>query len=183
MTRVDTSQELKIFPKPVGFTLIASAIGVVLLGLGGIVLGITDQMPVIAVMSGGLAVLGIWMTWAFVRRRNHGRPDATMMLSPEGLHVMTAATGVIPWGAVNGLSSYSTRQMKRLVINVDEAALAALTPSKAFKASRKFDAAIGVHVLIYYQQQVEVPLHDLADMIHDYSVAHGGPPLQPNRPH
>ncbi|OAN85057.1 hypothetical protein A8B78_06040 [Jannaschia sp. EhC01] len=181
MRPVDTAQDLVIFPKPIGLRLVLTAIGTIALGAVGLWFALEPFNWLMAVLSGGLGLLGVWMTWAFTVKRAKGNPAPAMMLSPQGLHLLTGVTGVVPWGSINGLGSYNTRGGTGLVINIDKAALAALDQSSVFKAARKFDAAIGVHALIFFQQQVEVPLHDLADMLHDYSVAHGGPPLQPNR--
>lgn len=181
MPGVTTDEQVTIFPRPLGRKLLLGN-GVIAVGSLAIVpFAWRDQDYAMAWLALGFGVAILCLVAFMIRHRARGTPIPTLMLSPEGLHLLTGTKGVIPWGRVNGLGSYASRHMRGLVINVDKDALAALEQSAVFKASRKFDAAIGVHALIILEAQSEVPLHDLADMIHDYSIAHGGPPLQPNR--
>ena len=181
MTTVDTSQSLTIFPQAAGLQAIGVSLLTAVLGGIGIWLGLEqDQWP-LSVLTGWLLPLGLWMTWFYARRHRAGNPDPALTLSPEGLRLMTGTTGLIRWGQVNGIGSAQIGGNRALVINVDEAAMAQLDQSRFTKTTRKFDAALGVHALIFFQTQVEIPLHELADMIHDYSIAHGGSALQPNR--
>lgn len=181
MTRVDTSRDYVIFPQSVRKRDIAIIAGIG--ALGAVVLPAAWLETNWVMMGSGLCMLSLCggLAWALARRRARGNPDPALKLSPQGLHLMATTTGVIPWAEVNGLGSVYVGSNKALVINVNEGALAQLKESAFFKASRKFDTALGVHALLIFQTNVEVSLYDLADMIHDYSIAHGGPALQPNR--
>lgn len=181
MMQVDTSARLTIFPKPIDWKMLLGSGVIAGLSFAVVPFAWADGAQSIAWMSGGLGASMALMLVLLIRKRARGNPDPSLMLGPEGLHLMTGTTGVIPWAEVNGLGSYAFRGNKALVININKDALAMLEQGKFFKKARKFDAALGVHALLFFQQQVEVPLHDLADMLHDYSIAHGGPPLQPNR--
>lgn len=181
MTRVDTSRELVIFPRAVRKRNIA-LVGVIgALGVAVLPMAWAEANWVMAASGLFMIALCGWIMWALARRLARGNVNPALKLSPQGLHLMTGTTGLIPWPEVNGLGSTHVGGNKSLVINVNKAAMAQLQEGPFFKAARKFDTALGVHALVLLQTQVEVPLHDLADMIHDYSIAHGGPALQPNR--
>ena len=181
MTPVDTSQEMVIFPQAVRMRDIA-LIGVLAV-MGAAVLPVASAESDRVIVGCGLFLLTLcgWLTWALVRKRARGNPDPSLKLSPQGLHLMTGTKGLIPWREVHEVRTVYVGSNKALMIHVRAGATSRLEESPFFKAARKFDTALGIHALMFFQTNVEVPLSDLAEMIHDYSIAHGGPALQPNK--
>lgn len=180
MTPVDTVQELVIFPKPISIGMIVGSFA--LAALGGVVLPLTwmDQDWFVVGCAVFMLLLGLVLGVLLIRKRRRGNPDATLMLSPRGLQLMTGTTGVIAWRDLKSLGSFSMKGNQALVISIEKAAIDALEQSNFRKQSRKVDAAIGIHRLTFFQQQLEIPIPEVARLLHNYSIAHGGPALQPD---
>lgn len=180
MMRVDTSQEMVIFPKPIGWKMIAPCFAIALLGAVVIPMAWPDREWGMVVLGAGLLAVGLLIAIMLFRKRNRGAVDATLKLSPEGLHLMTGTTGVIAWPMIKNLGSMSIKGSKALVINIDKAAIDGLEKSRFFETSRKLDKALGIHGLTFFEQQLELPVAEVAHLLHQYSIAHGGPALQPD---
>lgn len=181
MTTVDTRQELVVFPQTLRKRNIALLAGLAILSAVLLPVGWAEANWIMVGLSGFIALLCGGLALRVFRRYRRGTPDPALTLSPQGLYLMTGTTGLIPWTEITGLGLVYVGSNKALVVNVTKGAIGRLEESPFFKASRKLDTALGIHALLFFQTNVEVPLHDLADMIHDYSIAHGGPALQPNR--
>ncbi len=180
MKPLGTSQNLTIFPKPVGVSMIIGSIALGLFGAALLPFVYADQEW--GLVGGGvfLIMLGAVLGVALIRKRAKGNVDPVLMLSPQGLHLMTGTTGVVPWRDFKSLGSFSIKGNAALIVNIDVAAMARLQQSEFFRKARKVDAAIGIHGLTFLQQSLEIPIPEVAQILHQYSIAHGGPALQPD---
>ncbi|ABD53743.1 STM3941 family protein [Jannaschia sp. CCS1] len=180
MTQVDTSQRLTIFPRAIGWKMLLGCAAIVAGSLAIVPFAWVDQAWPIVWLSAGFGTFMLVLLVLLIRKRARGTPDPALMLTPEGLHFLTGTVGVVPWRDVRSLGSFAVKGNQALVINVEKAAIARLDQGKFFKTSRKLDAAIGIHGLTFFQQQLELPIPEVARLLHQYSLAHGGPALQPD---
>lgn len=178
--QLSTSQNFMVFPQSVGFMMCVGGAVTAASGAVGIWVGWQGDQWMMPVLTGWLLPLGLWMIGAYLTDPGARNPDATLMLSPEGVHFLIEATGVVPWTELHSIGGYLVKGNPGLIINVEEEAMERLSHSEFFRKSHRLDATYGTNGLLIYQQQSKLPLVDLAALLHRYSIAHGGPALQPD---
>ncbi|NSX55058.1 STM3941 family protein [Parasulfitobacter algicola] len=179
----NTQETITIFPNQIGWGLI---IGIALIGVFGAAMMVvtwSEQEWIIIAMCAALGAFGLGFALLLIRKRRKGISNPTLMLSPSGLHLMAGATGVIPWNMIQSLGHLSVKGQHALVLNVEKSAIDVLNQSAAVKTSRKIDAAIGINGITFFQQHLQLPIEVVAELLHQYSVAHGGLPLVADQQH
>lgn len=177
---IDTQAELSIFPKPIGKSLIVGCLGIIALGGAVIPFAWPDRDWRVIIAGAIVFCAGLGLLVALLRRRARGSPLPSITLSPAGLEFHAGLEGIVPWAAVLRLGSQSIANTPALLIHLDKQTLDALPQGAFFETSRKFDAALGIHSVALMQQQLELPIETVANLLHHYSITHGGPALQPD---
>ncbi|MEJ6390687.1 hypothetical protein [Gymnodinialimonas ulvae] len=175
---IDTSQDYVIFPHPITIGMLLGILAVGSLGVLVIPMALRDGDWSMVWLGGGWSAFCLLILVLLLRKRAAGHPEPTLVLSSEGLRLLQSPAGVIPWTAIRSVGTVRYRYLQGASVTIDKAALDALDQGPAFKAARTFDAAIGVHVLIFPKQKLEIPVPDFIDLLHSYSIAYGGPPLR-----
>lgn len=176
----DLSEELVIYPGHISVGLI---IGMFILGALGAALmyiGLLDNDWLPLGLGFGLALIGFGLAVLLIRKRarvSQNGAEPTVKLAPDGLHFYVGAKGRVPWAEVERLSYLTVKGTSMLLVHMSEKRLATLEKSKAFEKAQKLDRMIGITGMSLHQQQLEMPLEVVAELIHQYSMAHGGRPL------
>jgi hypothetical protein len=98
MTRVDTNEQITIFPKPIGWKMLLGGGVIAVCSLAMVPFAWSDGDYPIAWLALGFGVFVVLLLALLIRKNARGNPVPALMLSPEGLHLMGGTKGRDPLG-------------------------------------------------------------------------------------